>query len=151
MDYPENVSNLPNKLSSTSYDKKYWNFEYDIGACNPASYIPHIERIYNNYKVYENIYPLGFSIPECCIQPVNIKLKQKEFATVIPGKSITYIFKNKLNEYNYDYEISKFGFTFKKGGWDCLRHYEILANNCIPFFIDIDECPEIHCIYFLKK
>lgn len=30
----------------------------------------------------------------------------------------------------------------KKAGWDCMRHYEILANNCIPYFTDIEDCPE---------
>jgi len=29
----------------------------------------------------------------------------------------------------------------KKAGWDCMRHYEILANNCIPYFIDLEDCP----------
>jgi hypothetical protein len=30
----------------------------------------------------------------------------------------------------------------KKAGWDCMRHYEILANNCIPYFIDLENCPK---------
>ena len=29
-----------------------------------------------------------------------------------------------------------------KGGWDCLRHYEILMNGCIPLFLDIKNCPK---------
>jgi hypothetical protein len=31
--------------------------------------------------------------------------------------------------------------TWKKGGWDCLRHYEILANGAIPIFEGFDDCP----------
>ena len=23
-----------------------------------------------------------------------------------------------------------------------MRHYEILANNCIPYFIDLENCPK---------
>ena len=31
--------------------------------------------------------------------------------------------------------------TKVKAGWDCLRHYEILANGCIPHFMGIHNCP----------
>ena len=34
-----------------------------------------------------------------------------------------------------------FALTTKKCGWDCMRHYEILANGCIPYFPDIENCP----------
>jgi predicted O-methyltransferase YrrM len=97
-----------------------------------------------------NIFPLSYSIPRDCIKPVNLKLKTKEFATVVPGKSDTYIFKNSSKDYNEDYEKSKFAFTYKKGGWDCLRHYEILCNNCLPLFLDIDKCPEMTMHNFPK-
>ena len=30
----------------------------------------------------------------------------------------------------------------KKAGWDALRHYEILGNYCIPYFIGLENCPE---------
>ena len=33
--------------------------------------------------------------------------------------------------------------NYKKGGWDCLRHYEILKNNCLPFFPKIEEKPRL--------
>ena len=34
------------------------------------------------------------------------------------------------------------GFQVKrKGGWDCLRHYEIMGNSCIPLFEDIQNAP----------
>jgi hypothetical protein len=31
--------------------------------------------------------------------------------------------------------------TTKKAGWDCMRHYEIMANGCIPYFPDLATCP----------
>jgi len=37
-----------------------------------------------------------------------------------------------------------------KGGWDCMRHYEILANGCIPYFIDLDQC-DVRTMAFLPK
>jgi hypothetical protein len=39
----------------------------------------------------------------------------------------------------------------KKAGWDCLRHYEILANNCIPYFTDLKECPDRTLINLPKE
>lgn len=44
------------------------------------------------------------------------------------GKN-TYIFENEEEYYN-DYKKSLFAITRKKGGWDCMRHYEILACGC---------------------
>ena len=40
------------------------------------------------------------------------------------------------------YSNSIFAITNKKLGWDCLRHYEILMNGCIPFFFNIKDCPK---------
>jgi hypothetical protein len=44
-------------------------------------------------------------------------------------------------EYYAMYKRARFAHTSKKGGWDALRHYEILANGCIPVFSDIAGCP----------
>jgi len=83
--------------------------------------------------------PIHFAIPECKIS--NNKLdKIQEYGTIIPGQG-NYIFDNE-QEYYTDYNKSYFGVTMKKAGWDCMRHYEILANNCIPYFIDLESCPK---------
>lgn len=37
--------------------------------------------------------------------------------------------------------MSMFGVTFKKGGWDCLRHLEIIANGCMPYMLDAKLLP----------
>ena len=49
------------------------------------------------------------------------------------------------------YRQSMFALTSKKGGWDCLRHYEILAAGCIPIFEDLDSCPPDTLVSFPKK
>lgn len=85
------------------------------------------------------IHPIQFSIPEEKIVK-EIPQKKKILATIIPGKLETYIFQNE-NDYFQDYKDSMFGITMKKAGWDCLRHYEIMMNGCIPYFIDIDKVP----------
>ena len=92
---------------------------------------------------------LYFAIPEDSIVDM-IPTKNKEYATIIPGDLSTYIYDNE-QDYNNGYRESFFGITFKKGGWDCLRHYEIIANGCIPYFTDLSECPQHTMLSFPKK
>jgi len=75
--------------------------------------------------------------------------KTKYFATVTPLDRRTYIF-NTEESYYADYQSALFGITTEKGGWDCIRHYEILANGCIPLFINLKKCPENTMTHFPK-
>lgn len=36
---------------------------------------------------------------------------------------------------------SLFAVTFKKAGWDCMRHLEIIAAGALPVFTDIADLP----------
>jgi hypothetical protein len=83
--------------------------------------------------------PIHFAIPECKIT-INGLDKTQEYGSIIPGQG-GYKFNIEQDYYN-DYNKSYFGVTMKKAGWDCMRHYEILANNCIPYFIDLENCPK---------
>jgi hypothetical protein len=95
------------------------------------------ELVHKNHK---NLLPISFSIPssKLCSNPIE---KKQLYATCIPGNKQTYIFSNE-KDYYADYQRSYFGITTKKAGWDCMRHYEILANRCIPDFHDIEACPD---------
>jgi len=101
-----------------------------------------------------NIHPLSYSIPLKKIKPLprNISkdYKQRNLSALIPGKASTYIYITE-DDYYKQYEESKYAVTKKKGGWDCLRHYEILANNCIPIFPDLDKCPKKTMTNFPKE
>jgi len=83
--------------------------------------------------------PIHFAIPECKIT-VNKLDKTQEYGSIIPGQE-GYKFDIEQEYYN-DYNKSYFGVTMKKAGWDCMRHYEILSNNCIPYFVDLENCPQ---------
>lgn len=96
-----------------------------------------------------NIFPIGFSIPECKIVK-SPHIKTKLFADIIPGNKNTYIYNDEESYYN-DYQSSIFGKTKCKAGWDCLRHYEILANGAIPFFENLENCPKNTMVHFPKK
>ena len=95
-----------------------------------------------------NIYPLSYSIPEEIFD--DSVAKENNLADLVPGKSETYIYENQDDYYNM-YGKARFGITHKKYGWDCLRHYEMLANNCIPFFENLDKCPKNTMITFPKN
>jgi hypothetical protein len=88
--------------------------------------------------------PISFSIPEEKIVTTNIhtliKNKIKILSSLIPGKIKTYIYNTEEDYYN-EYRQSFFATTIKKAGWDCMRHYEIIANGCIPYFPNIEKCP----------
>lgn len=85
-------------------------------------------------------YSIQFGIPESKI--VNsIPQKDRDFAFIIPGQVDTYIY-TKEEDYYRDYQRSLYAVTCKKAGWDCMRHYEILANGCIPYFLNLDDCDE---------
>ena len=98
---------------------------------------------------YKNVFPISFGIPKEKLINV-IKQKEKILAHIIPGDISTYIYDNE-NDYYNDYAISYFGKTTKKAGWDCLRHYEIIANGCIPYFPDLSECPKETMVSFPKS
>jgi hypothetical protein len=87
------------------------------------------------------IVPLAFSIPDECIVDT-IPEKEHLLANLIPGNMDTYTFgKHDQEKYYEMYKKSRFAITKMKGGWDCLRHYEILMNGCIPLFENLKDCP----------
>ena len=94
-----------------------------------------------------NIKPITFSYPEEKIGRRN-KNKTQKRGTVIPGDESTYIFRgtgfslDMEKRYYKDYNKSYFGLTEKKAGWDCMRHYEIMGNYCLPYFPDLAFCPK---------
>ena len=96
----------------------------------------------------KNIKPISFAIPTT---KVNFnKEKIKDFSFITPLNKQTYIYNNEADYYK-DYNEAYFGITTKKAGWDCLRHYEILANGCIPYFLNIENCPEATMTTFPKN
>lgn len=92
--------------------------------------------------------PISFAIPSENIVS-KVPAKSIEMATMIPGDKRTYIYKNE-SDYNNGYQMAKFGTTFKKSGWDCMRHYEILANGCIPYFPGLEKLPSTTMVNFPK-
>ena len=99
------------------------------------------------YK-HDRLFPISFAIPTCKVN--FIKDKTRDVAICDPRDRSTYIYKNETDYYK-GYQESRIGVTTKKAGWDCMRHYEILANGCLPYFINIDKCPELTMASFPKQ
>ena len=107
------------------------------------------------YKTYCE--PISFSFPSYYSQTnkkevpnilkdniYNFK-KNKKYNILAPNDprfTNSYIFKEE-EKYYEQYSRSLFATTTRKGGWDCLRHYEILRNNCLPFFPNIEKKPKL--------
>ena len=108
--------------------------------------VPYFKRELGN-NMQKNIFPISFALPTCKTNICNEKTK--DFAYISPSFKHTYIYTSELDYYQ-DYNESRFAFTEKKAGWDCLRHYEIIGNGCIPYFHDIEKCPE-HTLHNFPK
>lgn len=113
----------------------------------------HHHDVFNlNYNTYalSNIYPLPYCIPDEYVVS-EVPHKKSMFSKLIPGDRTTYIYGvNDEAEYHAMYGESRFAHTCKKGGWDCMRHYEIMCNGTIPLFEGIENCPE-HSLVSMPK
>jgi len=86
----------------------------------------------------QNLKPISFCLPPNRLPFITngydyIPKKTILLAPCDPRLRETYVF-NTQDSYYLQYQSSLFAATTKKGGWDCLRHYEVLANHCIPYF-----------------
>jgi len=107
-----------------------------------------LDPLYHNHLYFKrelvedhkNLLPITFGIPTDKVAIPNLN-KTQDYATCIPGQPETYVFKSEQS-YFEDYQKSYYGVTTKKAGWDCMRHYEILGNYCIPYFVGLEDCPK---------
>lgn len=95
------------------------------------------------------VHSISFSIHASKIVP-DVPPKTRLLAYIDPNHISTYIYDNEMDYYQ-DYRSSYFAVTKKKAGWDCMRHYEILANGCIPLFEGLEDCPERTMTHFPKE
>jgi hypothetical protein len=101
-------------------------------------------------NVMNGVFPISFAIPSCKIASA-IPNKAKKLADYKPSSPGTgYVYTNEEDYYN-NYKEALYGLTHKKSGWDCMRHYEILGNCCIPLFPDIHNCPSTTMANFPKE
>ena len=95
------------------------------------------------------VLPGSFSIPHEKIRPVNIANKTQRLAKhcVDPevaeaaGLNTSYAFGSEQAYYD-DLSKSFYAVSTKRGGWDCLRHYEIAAAGALPCIRQLETKPD---------
>jgi hypothetical protein len=165
-------SNIEEKIKDKYYDliiygsikrcKKYYDLVSKVYPANKIILIDgndevELDPLYTKHLYFKrelqdnhsNLLPITFAFPTNKLSQPN-KNKTQEYATCIPGQPETYIFKGEKPYYE-DYQKSFYGVTMKKAGWDALRHYEILGNYCIPYFIGLENCPKDILTNFPKE
>jgi|688.fasta_scaffold25618_8 hypothetical protein len=119
----------------------------DYRLIDSISYgVPYFKRELSDK--FNHIFPISFALPTKHINISQDKVRDHSYIT--PLDRSTYVYKTE-EPYFEDYRISRFGITMKKGGWDCMRHYEIMGQGCIPNFVDIDLCPRNTLANFPKE
>jgi len=100
-----------------------WYFKRELYAPNP------------------DILPIQFGVPEEKIRPIDLSRKVRLMAHCDPRDRSTYQYYDSEQRYYDQYSNAYFGYTMKKGGWDCMRHHEIIAAGAIPYFENFRDCP----------
>ena len=170
IDQPSMIDNLKQKVydyvifsrmsrSTQHYDEVCKYYDDNEIIIIDGHDISDIEEKYRKHTYFKRelveapsktLHPISFSIPEEKLVPLDRNVfKTNELAQVIPGEMSTYTFASEEAYYN-DYEVSLYGVTHKKGGWDCMRHLEVMANKCLPLFRDIEECPQHTMVDYRK-
>ena len=86
------------------------------------------------------MFPISFSIPESLFRNP-FKHKERLLSFMNPEDPNTYIYGTQ-EAYFDQYQQSMFAITTRKNGWDCMRHYEIIAAGCLPVFENFNYCPK---------
>lgn len=121
---------------SVTYDTMFFKRECFLGMSNV-----------NYSRYFNNIKPISFAFPTKRV--TRNHNKSKLLSTINPLDRTTYFDKDNPSEYKFktekeyyeEYQSSRFAITCQKAGWDCLRHYEIIGNGCIPLFHRVENAP----------
>ena len=128
----------------------------------PWPYIPPSERTFRHVKSlhckYADIHPIVFGIPSMNVVNYVSRDKYWDFLPNKLRKFPPYVFAHSLYRLGFQDEYltsqmhrrSYFVFTHKRGGWDCMRHVEILAAGAVPYFADLRKCWK-NCLALLPK
>ena len=106
------------------------------------------------FQAEDGVFPTGFGIPANKIRPLDFN-KSQLYQGTAPAEAFfkpevmrhlvdyyTFTWQQE-KEYYDDMQRSWFGITCKKGGWDSLRHYEILAAGSCLLFREYDKKPAL--------
>jgi hypothetical protein len=90
---------------------------------------------------HPDILPIQFGVPKECVRSIDLSRKSRLMAHCDPRDRSTMVYYDSESRYYDQYSDAWFGYTMKKAGWDAMRHHEILAAGCLPYFENFDACP----------
>jgi hypothetical protein len=137
---------LPRVCSSYRYFKR----ELTADSIRSAWYFLLPSVIASRLSAPRMVRPISFSIPPTkVVKAVPAKTQElcqhcvdEEIAATDSNLSTAPLFASEEMYYR-ELQLSRFAVTKKRAGWDCLRHYEIAANGCVPCFRDLDKKPAL--------
>lgn len=91
--------------------------------------------------------PLSFSWP-MHLKDEESLARLQPVSQVFPGDKYSF---DDYQSYLDQYRQSSYAFTFKKGGWDCFRHLEIMVAGAVPVMPDINQCPSLAMAHYPKS
>ncbi|CAK0805195.1 unnamed protein product [Prorocentrum cordatum] len=93
------------------------------------------------------VFPVGISIPSELVQggvPGKVRTTAGFVGSRLGGEAAQYKFgPTEEDQYHAFYARHRFAVTRKKGGWDSLRHAEILAAGSVPLFQGLASAPPL--------
>lgn len=151
----KSLLNLPG-ISYSFIDGADWRRPH-YSAIFCGKYFKREQYTFPRIPWYEDI---SFSIPDCKMRDTPL-YKDRLFAMHVQcdeAYKIPYVRDNCQKSYAFDEEEtyyeniarSEYAVTMRKGGWDCMRHYEIAANLTVPCFYNFTRKPRHSAPHGLK-
>ena len=121
---------------------------------HPAAVVPAEKRPLADYGAPRRCsngcrhYPAGFFIPRANVVPSVTRRKLFGFLPYVPGHFPGDVGSYKIMTYSDEWlsmqlhRSSYFAFTHRRGGFECMRHHEILSNGVVPYYVDLKLVPE---------
>lgn len=105
--------------------------------------------LHHNPPVEQRTFFIQYSVSDKRVrEPRGNEQKTRHFSYIVPGKT-SYTFETD-ESYLDHYATCFFALTSKKAGWDSMRTLEIIASGCVPYFVDLADCPPT-CLMHLPK
>ncbi|CAL1148272.1 unnamed protein product [Cladocopium goreaui] len=106
------------------------------------------------YKKDTAVFPIGISVPSDLVAesiPRKVRVHAAFVGSSCGGEVSEYKF-GPMEEDRYQdfYRRHRFAHTKRKGGWDAVRHAEILAMGTVPNFAGLDKAPHL-AVPFVPK
>ncbi|CAE8611136.1 unnamed protein product, partial [Polarella glacialis] len=108
----------------------------------------HVDEENASFYVFRDdivLFPISYSIPKENIKSI---LPEKTAFAINDSTRSGHMFKRyqfgplQEEEYHQNLQRHRFGDTRRKGGYDCLRHYELLANGVVPIIAGLEMMPQ---------